>query len=188
MLVRDGHRTFYSVPSRCCRHIRRCQLVLGRLVLVWWRRLRVRVPIRPRKAGRAKEVPALRSRTLGPSIVARSPVRRPARRSLRDSVVADLADKTAFLLPSPRPPVAQEYGQTMSEDRPYIEANTRQRERLRALIEALDDEALAAPCERVLDSGRRARSRRLLGHPLPDPRREDRSRRAVGARRCRARW
>ena len=33
----------------------------------------------------------------------------------------------------------------MSEDRPYIEANTRQRERLRALIEALDDEALTAP-------------------------------------------
>jgi hypothetical protein len=30
----------------------------------------------------------------------------------------------------------------MSEDRPYIEANTRQRERLRALIEALDDDRL----------------------------------------------
>ena len=37
------------------------------------------------------------------------------------------------------------YGQTMSDDRPYIEANTRQRERLRTLIDALDDEALAAP-------------------------------------------
>jgi Mycothiol maleylpyruvate isomerase N-terminal domain len=37
------------------------------------------------------------------------------------------------------------YGQTMSEDRQYIEANTRQRERLRALIEALDDETLTAP-------------------------------------------
>jgi uncharacterized damage-inducible protein DinB len=33
----------------------------------------------------------------------------------------------------------------MGEDRAYIEANTRQRERLRALVEALDDEALAAP-------------------------------------------
>ena len=33
----------------------------------------------------------------------------------------------------------------MSEGRPYIEANTRQRERLSALIEALDDEALTAP-------------------------------------------
>ena len=33
----------------------------------------------------------------------------------------------------------------MSEDRPYIEANTRQRERLRALVEALDDEALTTP-------------------------------------------
>ena len=37
------------------------------------------------------------------------------------------------------------YGRTMSEDRPYIEANTRQRERLRALVEALDDDALSAP-------------------------------------------
>ena len=37
------------------------------------------------------------------------------------------------------------YGQAMSEDRPYIKANTRQRQRLRALIEALDDEALTAP-------------------------------------------
>ena len=33
----------------------------------------------------------------------------------------------------------------MSEDRPYIEANTRERERMRALIESLDDEALASP-------------------------------------------
>ena len=33
----------------------------------------------------------------------------------------------------------------MSEGRPYIEANTRQRERLSALVEALDDEALTAP-------------------------------------------
>ena len=37
------------------------------------------------------------------------------------------------------------YRQTMTDDRPYIEANTRQRERLRALVERLDDEALAAP-------------------------------------------
>ena len=33
----------------------------------------------------------------------------------------------------------------MTEDRPYIEANTRERERLRALVDALDDEALNAP-------------------------------------------
>jgi uncharacterized damage-inducible protein DinB len=33
----------------------------------------------------------------------------------------------------------------MSDDRRYIDANTRQRERLRALVESLDDEALAAP-------------------------------------------
>jgi uncharacterized damage-inducible protein DinB len=33
----------------------------------------------------------------------------------------------------------------MTDDRPYIEANTRQRERLRALIDSLDDETLAAP-------------------------------------------
>jgi uncharacterized damage-inducible protein DinB len=33
----------------------------------------------------------------------------------------------------------------MTDDRPYIEANTRQRERLRALVERLDDEALDAP-------------------------------------------
>ena len=33
----------------------------------------------------------------------------------------------------------------MADDRPYIAANTRQRERLRALIERLDDEALSAP-------------------------------------------
>lgn len=33
----------------------------------------------------------------------------------------------------------------MTADRPYIEANTRERERLRALIQALDDETLAAP-------------------------------------------
>ena len=33
----------------------------------------------------------------------------------------------------------------MSEDRPYIEANTRERERLRGLVESLDDEALTAP-------------------------------------------
>ena len=33
----------------------------------------------------------------------------------------------------------------MSEDRPYIEANTRQRERMRVLIEGLDDEALTTP-------------------------------------------
>jgi hypothetical protein len=31
----------------------------------------------------------------------------------------------------------------MSEDRPYIEANARQRARLRALIEGLDDHALS---------------------------------------------
>jgi len=33
----------------------------------------------------------------------------------------------------------------MTDDRPYIEANTRQRERLRALVERLDDQALGAP-------------------------------------------
>ena len=33
----------------------------------------------------------------------------------------------------------------MPDDRPYVEANTRQRERLRALVERLDDEALSAP-------------------------------------------
>lgn len=33
----------------------------------------------------------------------------------------------------------------MADDRPYIAANTRQRERLRALVEGLDDEALSAP-------------------------------------------
>jgi uncharacterized damage-inducible protein DinB len=33
----------------------------------------------------------------------------------------------------------------MSEDRSYIDVNTRERERLRAFIEGLDDEALAAP-------------------------------------------
>ena len=32
----------------------------------------------------------------------------------------------------------------MSSDRSYIEANTRQRQRLRALVEGLDDEALTA--------------------------------------------
>ena len=37
------------------------------------------------------------------------------------------------------------YRQLMSEDRSYIEANARQRERLRALVEAVDDEALGAP-------------------------------------------
>jgi uncharacterized damage-inducible protein DinB len=36
-------------------------------------------------------------------------------------------------------------GETMAEDRSYIEVNTRERERLRAFIEKLDDEALAAP-------------------------------------------
>ncbi len=30
----------------------------------------------------------------------------------------------------------------MADDRSYVEANTRQRERLRALVERLDDEAL----------------------------------------------
>jgi hypothetical protein len=33
----------------------------------------------------------------------------------------------------------------MADDRPYIAANTRQRERLRALVERLDDDALNAP-------------------------------------------
>jgi uncharacterized damage-inducible protein DinB len=33
----------------------------------------------------------------------------------------------------------------MTDDRSYIEANTRERERLRALVEALDDDALSAP-------------------------------------------
>ena len=33
----------------------------------------------------------------------------------------------------------------MADDRSYIEANTRERERLRALVERLDDHALSAP-------------------------------------------
>jgi hypothetical protein len=33
----------------------------------------------------------------------------------------------------------------MAEDRSYVDVNTRERERLRAFIERLDDEALAAP-------------------------------------------
>ena len=33
----------------------------------------------------------------------------------------------------------------MSEDRPYIDENTRERERLRALVERLDDDALRLP-------------------------------------------
>ncbi|MEX0625541.1 MAG: DinB family protein [Chloroflexota bacterium] len=33
----------------------------------------------------------------------------------------------------------------MADDRSYIDANTRERERLRALVEGLDDEALTAP-------------------------------------------
>ena len=33
----------------------------------------------------------------------------------------------------------------MTDDRPYIEANARQRERLRALVERLDDQTLSAP-------------------------------------------
>lgn len=33
----------------------------------------------------------------------------------------------------------------MAEERSYIEANTRERERLRALVEGLDDETLTAP-------------------------------------------
>jgi hypothetical protein len=33
----------------------------------------------------------------------------------------------------------------VAEDRAYIEANTRERERLRALVERLDDDALVAP-------------------------------------------
>jgi DinB superfamily len=33
----------------------------------------------------------------------------------------------------------------MAEDRSYIDGNTRQRERLRALVERLDDDALVAP-------------------------------------------
>jgi hypothetical protein len=33
----------------------------------------------------------------------------------------------------------------MTDDRGYIEANTQQRERLRALVDRLDDEALSAP-------------------------------------------
>jgi hypothetical protein len=33
----------------------------------------------------------------------------------------------------------------MAEDRSYIDANTRERERMRALVEALDDDALSAP-------------------------------------------
>src|SRR4029079_9514198 len=37
------------------------------------------------------------------------------------------------------------YGPSMSDDRAYVQDNTRQRERLRALIERLDDEALSLP-------------------------------------------
>jgi len=33
----------------------------------------------------------------------------------------------------------------MAEDRSYVDANTRERERMRALIEHLDDDALSAP-------------------------------------------
>ena len=33
----------------------------------------------------------------------------------------------------------------MADDRSYIEANTRERERMRALVEGLDDDALKAP-------------------------------------------
>lgn len=33
----------------------------------------------------------------------------------------------------------------MADDRPYVAENTRQRERLRALVERLDDDALSAP-------------------------------------------
>jgi hypothetical protein len=33
----------------------------------------------------------------------------------------------------------------MADDRPYVAANTRQRERLRALVERLDDDALKTP-------------------------------------------
>ena len=55
-----------------------------------------------------------------------------------------LCDPIVYL-PPPAHSAAGLYGQTMSEDREYIEANTRQRERLRALVEALDDEALTAP-------------------------------------------
>jgi hypothetical protein len=33
----------------------------------------------------------------------------------------------------------------MTDDRPYIDANTRERERMRALVEGLDDAALTAP-------------------------------------------
>jgi Mycothiol maleylpyruvate isomerase N-terminal domain len=35
--------------------------------------------------------------------------------------------------------------QEMSEDRPYVDVNNRERERLRAFIEQVDDEALSAP-------------------------------------------
>lgn len=37
------------------------------------------------------------------------------------------------------------YGEPMTNDRSYVDANTRERERLRALVERLDDEALTAP-------------------------------------------
>jgi hypothetical protein len=33
----------------------------------------------------------------------------------------------------------------MADDRPYVDANTRERERMRALVEGLDDDALVAP-------------------------------------------
>ena len=46
----------------------------------------------------------------------------------------------------------------MAVDRSYIAANTRERERLRALVEGLDDEAITAPVKRMLDC------RRVLGH------------------------
>ena len=33
----------------------------------------------------------------------------------------------------------------MAEDRSYVDANTRERERMRALVEGLDDDALRPP-------------------------------------------
>src|SRR4051794_26731581 len=37
------------------------------------------------------------------------------------------------------------YSCTMADDRSYVEANTRERDRLRALVDRLDDDALMAP-------------------------------------------
>jgi len=55
----------------------------------------------------------------------------------------------------------------MPDDRSYTHANTRQRERLRALVNGLDDETLATPVKRVLDGLQRAR-RQSAGATCPE--------------------